>query len=100
MSTLKVDGIRSYGDTSGNDAITFANDGTCTAKVTNNLSNRNIMINGAMQVAQRSAGPIAVSDGSNEGYQTLDRFKLSFGNSAAGAANVSQSTDAPTGFTE
>ena len=100
MSTIKVDGIRSNGDTSGNDAITFANDGTCTAKVTNNLSNRNIMINGAMQVAQRSAGPIAVSDGSNEGYQTLDRFKLSFGNSAAGAANVSQSTDAPTGFTK
>ena len=63
---------------------------------------RNLVINGAMQVAQRSASAVAVSDGSNEGYQTLDRFKFTFGNSAVGAANISQSTDAPTtlGFTK
>jgi len=55
-----------------------------------------------MQIAQRSASAVAVSDGSNEGYQTLDRFNTSFGNSAVGAANISQSTDAPTtlGFTK
>ena len=63
---------------------------------------RNIVINGAMQVAQRSTSTVAVSDGTNEGYQTLDRFKFTFGNSAVGAANISQSTDAPTtlGFTK
>ena len=101
MSTLKVGAIT--GVSASSDAITVANDGTCTANVTNNLSNRNIIINGAMQVAQRSgSSTVAVSDGSNEGYQTLDRFKFSFGNSAAGAANISQSTDAPTtlGFTK
>ena len=47
---------------------------------------RNLVINGAMQVAQRTASAVAVSDGSNEGYQTLDRFKFTFGNSAVGAA--------------
>ena len=100
MSTLKVGGIR--GVSASSDAITVADDGTCTANITNNLSNRNIIINGAMQVAQRSAGPVAVSDGSNEGYQTIDRIHFSYGNSAAGAANISQSTDAPTtlGFTK
>ena len=100
MSTLKVGGIR--GVSASSDAITVANDGTCTGNITNNLSNRNIIINGAMQVAQRSAGPVAVSDGSNEGYQTIDRIHFSYGNSAAGAANISQATDAPTtlGFTK
>ena len=100
MSTLKVGGIR--GVSASSDAITVANDGTCTANITNNLSNRNLIINGAMQVAQRSAGPVAVSDGSNEGYQTIDRIHFSYGNSAAGAANISQATDAPTtlGFTK
>jgi len=100
MSTLKVGAIR--GVSASSDAITVTNDGTCSANITNNLSNRNIIINGAMQVAQRSAGPVAVSDGSNEGYQTIDRIHFSYGNSAAGAANISQATDAPTtlGFTK
>ena len=60
------------------------------------LSHRNIIVNGDMRVAQRSAGPVAVSDGSNENYQTIDRMRFAFGNSAAGACNISQSTDAPT----
>ena len=66
MSTLKVDGIRS--NSASSDAITLASDGTCTANITNNLSNRNLIINGAMQVAQR--GTSAASDG----YGSLDRF--------------------------
>ena len=55
-----------------------------------------------MRIAQRSIGPVAVSEGNNENYQTLDRFKFSFGNAATGGANVSQSSDAPTtlGFTK
>ena len=105
MSTLKVDAIRHNSATS--DAITTAADGTCTAKITGMtgggaLSHRNIICNGDMRVAQRSVGPVAVSDGSNENYQTIDRMRFSFGNSAAGACNISQSTDAPTtlGFTK
>ncbi len=99
MSTLKVDNIRHNNATS--DAITMASDGTCTAKITGmtgggGLSHRNIIVNGDMRVAQRSVGPVAVQEGSNENYQTIDRMRFSFGNAAVGAANVSQSTDAPT----
>ena len=38
MSQLKVNTIRHTGASS--DAVTLATDGTCTAKITNNLSNR------------------------------------------------------------
>ena len=93
MSTLKVDGIRSNSATS--DAITLASDGTCTAQVTNNLSNRRMNINGGMQVWQRGTY-ISVSDGSNEEVQACDRYGFKFGNSAAGAATISQSGDVPT----
>ena len=66
MSTLQVEGIRNAAASS--DAITFATNGTCTAKVTNNLSNRNLIINGAMICAQRS------SSSTSNGYKTVDRF--------------------------
>ena len=97
MSTLKVDAIRHNSATS--DAITTAADGTCTAKLTSigggGLSHRNIIINGAMNVAQRSSS-VAVSDGSNEGYNSLDRYKTYTNNS--GAYTVSQDTDVPTDY--
>ena len=93
MSTIKVDGIRS--NSASSDAITLASDGTCTASVTNNLSNRRMNINGAMLVWQRGTS-VSVSDGSNEDYQSVDRYGFKFGNSAAGACTVSQSTDVPT----
>ena len=60
------------------------------------LSNRNLIINGAMNVAQRGTS-VSVSDGSNEGYQTLDRFAFYFSNSAGGACTISQSTTVPSG---
>ena len=44
---------RIRGVSASSDAITVANDGTCTANITNNLSNRNKIRNGAMQVSQR-----------------------------------------------
>ena len=101
MSTLKVGAIR--GVSASSDAVTVANDGSCTANITNNLSNRNLIINGAMQVAQRSgSSTVAVTEGTNENYQSIDRMHFSFGNAAAGACNLSQSTEAPTtlGFTK
>ena len=71
-SRLIVNSIRHTG--ASGDAVTLANDGTCTAKITNNLSNRNLIINGAMLVAQRSASS------TSGGYQTVDRFNSSYAN--------------------
>ena len=77
----------------------IADDAITVPKVTDQiLTNRNLIINGAMQVAQRSSGPITVSDSSNEGYSTLDRWYLNFNAAPGGALDFSQSTDAPDGF--
>ena len=73
MSTLKVDGIRSNGDTSGNDTITLADNTTCTANITNR-QNRNLIINGAMQVAQRG------TSSTTNGFGTVDRFIIWYDN--------------------
>tara|TARA_R100000664_G_scaffold32699_1_gene48051 strand:- start:213 stop:1289 length:1077 start_codon:yes stop_codon:yes gene_type:complete len=70
MSTLKVNAIRNTSASS--DAITLASDGTATAKITNNLSNRNLIINGAMQVAQRG------TSSTTSGMSTLDRWENAF----------------------
>ena len=70
MSTLKVGGIR--GVSASSDAITVANDGTATGKFTN-IPNRNLIINGAMLVAQRG------TSSTSEGYQTIDRFYVGSG---------------------
>jgi len=66
MSTLKVNAIRQTTATS--DAVTLASDGTCTVKATNK-SNRNLIINGAMQVAQRG------TSSTTAGYGSVDRFQ-------------------------
>ena len=58
------------------------------------LSNRNLIINGAMQVAQRGTSVTSYSSGN--GYYTLDRWKTNPVN--AGTWTVSQDTDAPKGF--
>ena len=71
MSQLKVNTIRHTSATS--DAITLANDGTATARITNNLSNRNLIINGAFQIAQRATSS---TDGN---YKTVDRWKHNHG---------------------
>ena len=55
---------------------------------------RNIVINGAMQVAQRATSATGV--GASEGYFTLDRFEVA--PSTNGRATMSQSTDTPDGF--
>ena len=92
MSTLKVDGIRSNSATS--DAITLASDGTCTANITNNLSNRNLIINGAMNIAQRGTSSTSTS------YQTVDRFRLAVANADQAAYTQKQVTDSPDDFSQ
>ena len=62
------------------------------------LSNRNLIINGAMNVAQRSTSAVTVSNNSNEGYSTLDRWHLNFNDSLGGAVSFEQSSDSPDGF--
>jgi hypothetical protein len=54
------------------------------------LSNRNLIINSAMAVAQRSASVTGI--GATSGYFTLDRFKTTFGATSAGRLTMSQST--------
>ena len=72
MSEIKVNSIKGVGATDA--AITVNNsDGTCTANITNK-PNRNLIINGAMQVAQRG------TSSTSTGYQTVDRFVLNYDN--------------------
>ena len=69
MSEIKVNSIKGVGASAA--AITVNNtDGTCSANITNNLSYRNLIINGAMQVAQRG------TSSTSSGYQTVDRFAV------------------------
>ena len=48
-----------------------------------------------MQVAQRNSGFVAVSNSSNEGYQSLDRFGVVFASGAGGACSIGQSVTVP-----
>ena len=71
MSEIKVNSIK--GVSASTAAISIDNSsGTCTANITNNLSNRNLVINGAMQVAQREI--TNNTTGAQSTYHTLDRF--------------------------
>ena len=93
MSILKVDAIRHNSATS--DAITMASDGTCTTKITSvgggQLSHRNIIINGAMTVAQRG------QSSTSSGYHTVDRFQVN--NSATDEAPTQAQVDVASGTT-
>jgi len=70
MSEIKVNSIKGVGASAA--AITVNNsDGTCTANITNK-PNRNLIINGAMQVAQRG------TSSTSSGIHTVDRFTCEF----------------------
>ena len=92
MSEIKVNSIKGVGASTA--AITVNNtDGTCTANITNNLSNRNLIINGAMQVAQRG------TSSSSFDFATVDRFRF-LKRITVDNLNItqSQSTDSPDEF--
>jgi len=61
----------------------------------NQFGNRNIIINGAMQVAQRSTSASGI--GASGGFFAIDRWAYSTNNSA-GRVTISQDSDAPEGF--
>ena len=58
---------------------------------------RNMVINGAMQVAQRSTSVTGLGGTSDTGYQTVDRFRMTSGNTA-GRFTQSQAADVHDGF--
>jgi len=59
--------------------------------------NRNVIINGNMNVAQRSTSETGLG-GSDPSYQTLDRFRMNIGGTSAGRFTMAQDSSAPEGF--
>ena len=101
MSTLKVGAIR--GVSASSDAITIANDGTADANLTSiagaQLSNRNLLMNGEMIVAQRSTAAVTNSSAGNTlKYETIDRW--GYWANAASVFSIQQVDDSPTGFSK
>ena len=91
MSEIKVNSIKGTGASTA--AITIdSSAGTCTANVTNNLSNRNKVINGSMLCSQRGSSFTATAD---QTY-TVDRFSHVVRGTFAGT--YTHSTDSPHGF--
>jgi hypothetical protein len=60
------------------------------------LSNRNLIINGAMQVAQRGTSFTGLTNDTPK--YTLDRWKFSEGGAPTGVLTITQDTDVPAGF--
>ena len=89
MSTLKVGALQ--GISASSDAITLANDGTCTANITNNLSNRRLTINGDMKIAQRGTSSTI------SGFGTVDRFAVYY--AGADEAPTQSQADVASGTT-
>ena len=92
MSEIKVNSIKGVAASSA--AITVNNtDGTCTANITNNLSNRRLTINGAMQVCQRG-DQTGISTAANN--YTTDRFAIyENGGVAVSGLHQDSGTDLP-----
>ena len=92
MSEIKVNSIKGVGASVA--ALSIDNsDGTCRANITNNLSNRNKVINGSMIVSQRN-GTSAVT---TLNAYNIDRWQIAASGNP-GAYSFSQSTDSPDGF--
>jgi len=81
-----TDGIIVNADISSTAGITLN-------KLSGNPNFRNIVINGDMQIAQRSTSVASIT---TSGYYTLDRFQTVM--SSLGTWTMSQSTDVPSGY--
>ena len=73
MSQVQVNALRHLSASSN--AIELASDGTCTAKITNNLSNRNLIINGSMAISQRQGTTETTVTHDTTTY-SVDRFAI------------------------
>lgn len=96
MSTLRVNTLQNTSTTDGGISINASGhvtvDGVAMPS-SGPLSNRNLIINGAMTVAQRGTSGTVTTAGN---YPSVDRWSCNDG--GIGGFTVSQSTDAPTGF--
>ena len=88
MSTLKVNTIKSTSTAAG--GISIAADGSVSGALPS--PNRNLLYNGAMQVAQRGTSTAGITSG---GYYTADRFAHDL--SSLGTWTQSIENDAPSG---
>ena len=66
-------------------------------QVVPNLGPRNVIINGAMNVAQRGTSSTGLG-GNADSYHTVDRFKLGAEGTTAGRLTMTQDSSAPEGF--
>ena len=81
----------------GSSVSTFAAGVTCTALNGGQLGGRrNIVYNGEMKVAQRSASVAGL--GAATGYFTLDRWDMKINAASAGRYTMAQVADGPAGF--
>ena len=87
--TVGTSSLTLNGDSSTISGITTIN--SVSLPSTGGLTNRNMVINGAMQVAQRGTSSTTL------GYSTVDRFQVGLGG-GTGVLTLSQSTDSPQGF--
>ena len=96
MSEIRVNSVKGVGASAA--AITVNNtDGTCTANITNNLSNKNLIINGACLISQRGT---SVTSSATSGQYIVDRF-FTFADATDQASFThAQVSDAPTGFSK
>ena len=94
MSEIKVNSIK--GVAASTAALTINNtDGTCSANITNNLSNRNVVTNGAMLINQRASSYTSTGE-----EYTLDRFEHRVGSSFTFDTTTTQDSSAPAGFSK
>jgi len=90
VSTIKVDSIKSA---DGNTDLLTLSNGAVSGVIG---GRRNLIINGAMQVAQRGTSFTGLTNG-NSGYY-LDRFEWREGGTSTAEFTLEQSSDAPDGF--
>jgi len=99
MSTIKVNKIENTSTTDG--GVSIDNDGHVTIDgqqlpTTGPLSNRNIVINGAMNVAQRGTSQTITANTIQ--FPCVDRIKIELGGQTSPNYTYSQDSDAPSGF--
>ena len=99
MSTIKVTNIEHASTANG--GIQLDNAGHVTVDgqqmpTAGALSNRNLIINGAMNVAQRGTSTTGV--GTAVAYNTVDRWRFADSQDPSARYTETQSTDAPDGF--
>jgi len=78
-------------------ALTKVTTGTIADDSIQSLKNRNLIINGAMQIDQRNAGSSVTVNGPSN-YFAADRFKFGISTSPTGAGTLQQVSDGPDGF--